>query len=391
MSKINVIIDFNNILMRSLTIPGTTGCNSDFNSEEDIKDIIKKLAVDICYNIRLFVGADNVYVVCDSHNAWRKDLLPDGSLGYKGNRTKDENRNWDNLWIAVNEFKDIMRDNGIVVSEIKRAEADDLAALYKYKFFNENNESIIFVSSDKDWRQLADFKDNKFVIIFNPTVNNKAQKKMFMTQECYDYIFNKSKESAVNSIFGFSDNQNKEVIKNAKYLDSKINMEVVNPNEIVISKIFEGDAGDNVPSYYDYYKTTKRGTYSTGVTPSQTKKLCEHLNIKTTNDLDGLEYDIHQELKTIMKLEDIPVDPFDRLNRQRILVELNPEYFPDNIVREFNNLSIVPEKINNNLFGIKWFIMLNDTKFYSKEDNKPKVNKVFSDLGLIDEILNPLF
>ena len=65
MSKINVIIDFNNILMRSLTIPGTTGCNSDFNSEEDIKDIIKKLAVDICYNIRLFVGADNVYVVCD--------------------------------------------------------------------------------------------------------------------------------------------------------------------------------------------------------------------------------------------------------------------------------------------------------------------------------------
>lgn len=391
MSKINVIIDFNNILMRSLSVPGTVGCNSNFDSEEDIKDIIKKLAVDICYNIRLFIGADNVYVVCDSHNAWRKDLLPDGSLGYKANRVKDETRNWDNLWTAVNEFKDIMRNNGIVVSEIKRAEADDLAALYKYKFFNENNESIIFISSDKDWRQLADFKNNNFVIIFNPTVNNKAQKKMFMTQECHDYIFNNSKENAINALFAASDNHNKQVIKNSKNLDAKINIEIVDPNNIVISKIFEGDAGDNVPSYYDYYKTNKRGTYLAGVTPSQTKKLCEKLNIFNTFDLEGKEDDIHVELKNIMKLDEIPVDPFERLNRQRILVELNPEFFPDNIVREFNNLSNTPDKINNNLFGIKWFTMLTNTKFYSKEDDKPKVNKVFSDLGLIDEILNPLF
>lgn len=390
MSKINVVIDFNNILMRSLSIPGTTGYNSDYSSEEDIKDIIKKLAVDICYNIRLFIGADNVYVVCDSHNAWRKDILPDGSLGYKGNRVKDDTKNWDNLWNAVNEFKEIMKDNGIVVSEIKRAEADDLAALYKYKFFNEQKESVIFVSSDKDWRQLADFNNNTFVIIFNPTVNNKAQKKMFMTQECYDYIFGQS-SSPVHSIFALSDSVNKDVIKNARKLDSKINIEIIDPHSVVISKIFEGDAGDNVPSYYNYYKTTKCGTVNSGVTPSQTRKLCEKLNITSVNDIVGNELEIYEALKTIMKLDELPIDPIERIERQRILVELNPDLFPHNIVKEFNELPLVPTKINNNLFGIKWFTMLNNTKFYSKEDDKPKTNKVFSDLGFIDELIKPLF
>ena len=48
---------------------------------------------------------------------------------------------------------------------------------------------------------------------------------------------------------------------------------------------------------------------------------------------------VHQ-LEKIMKIDNIPVESEDRLNRQKILVELNTSLFPDNIISEFNNTYI---------------------------------------------------
>ena len=93
----NLVIDFNNLLMRSISTPGMTFYNSNFENEDDLNDIVKKLTIDICYNIRLF-SPNKVIIVCDSPNAWRKDILPADERGYKANRIKDDTKNWDNLW-----------------------------------------------------------------------------------------------------------------------------------------------------------------------------------------------------------------------------------------------------------------------------------------------------
>lgn len=383
----NLIIDFNNLLMRSISTPGMTFYNSNFENEDDLNDIVKKLTIDLCYNIRLF-SPNKVIILCDSPNAWRKDILPEGEKGYKANRIKDDSKNWNNLWKKINKFKEHLSSIGFVVSEVNRSEADDLAALWKDKLFKKNNESIMFISSDKDWKQLIDFDKNtkSFVSIFNPTVNNKGRKKLFLTNDFYNYLNEENDLNDVNivdALFNMTNNVSKNIIKNAISNDKKIDIEIVNPFDVIIHKIFEGDSGDNVPAFYEYYKTTKRGTNIAKVTPKQVEKLIENLHINNMEDLNMAGKYLVITLEKIMKV-DIPVDSEDRLKRQKILVELNTDLFPNNIISEFNaKFSELYEKIMpKNLNNIKWTDVLNDTEFFDKNKlYKPIENKVFSDLG----------
>lgn len=385
MNKLNLIIDFNNLLMRSISTPGMTFYNSDYEDENDLNDIVKKLTIDICYNIRLFTP-DKVIIVCDSPNAWRKDILPKDESGYKANRIKDEKKNWTNLWNKMDKFKKHLSNIGFVISEVPRAEADDLAALWKEKLYALNNESILFISSDKDWRQLADYNKltNSFVSIFNPTVNNRGKKKLFVTNETLKYLTNKTLNAGPDAIFNLSDNRLKNNIERAIMSDTKISVEIIDPFSVLIEKIFEGDAGDNVPSFYEYYKTTKRGTQLAKVTPTVVKKLRESLHIDNIDDLNGAaKYLVHQ-LEKIMKIDNIPVESEDRLNRQKILVELNTSLFPDNIISEFNNtyVDLYNKENPKNLVNIKWINVLDNTEFFDKKEyNRPKEDKVFNDLG----------
>ena len=385
MNRLNIIIDFNNLLMRSITTPGMTFYNSNFDDENDLNDIVKKLTIDICYNIRLF-SPNKVIIACDAHNAWRKDILPKDSTGYKANRIKDDTKNWNNLWDKISKFKAYLSKYGFIVSEVLRAEADDLAALWKDELFVNKGESVIMISSDRDWCQLADFNiDNKsFVGIFNPTVNNKGQKKLYLTNETLAYLNGTIEQDNISAIFNCNDNYIKDLINNVINTDRKINIENVDPFNVLMSKIFEGDDGDNVPSFYEYYKTTPKGTRLARVTKTVTQKLKESLKINNIDDLvDASKYIVHQ-LEKIMKVETIPIDSQERLNRQRILVELNKSLFPDNIISGFNENVIMFEgkTMPVNLTNIKWTNVLNNTEFFNKEAyKKPKEDNVFNDLG----------
>lgn len=393
---LNLVIDFNNILMRGLTTPGTTFYGSDYNNDNDLADIVKKLSIDICYNIRLF-SPDRVIIVCDSPNVWRKDILPKDETGYKANRVKDDTKNWDKLWKTIDEFKDILSSKGLIISAVERAEADDLAALWKHKLFHNENQSVIFISSDKDWRQLIEFNknNNSFCVVFNPTVNSKGRKKLFLTDEIYNYIKNSSdNRSNFDILFNINSSTSyKTNITNALKSDKRIDVECIDPVKILINKIFVGDAGDNVPSFYNFYKTTKRGTHLSGVTEKQCEKLCESLNINNINDLSDAKKYIKDELNKILKV-DIPIDVDERLNRQRILVELNVDLFPENIINKFKEKT--DEIVNNiaiNTQSVKWTDILNGTRFFDKETSfKPQVNSVFNDFGSdFDKYFTKLF
>ena len=101
------------------------------------------------------------------------------------------------------------------------------------------------------------------------------------------------------------------------------------------------------------------------------------------NDLNDAAKYIVMSLEKIMKIE-IPVDSEDRLNRQKILVELNTNLFPDNIINEFNHkyCDLIDKIMPPNLANIKWMDVLNNSEFFNKEEYfKPKEDKVFSDLG----------
>ena len=264
------------------------------------------------------------------------------------------------------------------------------------------NECIIFISSDKDWRQLIDFdrKLGKYVVVFNSTTNNRGKKKLYLTEDIFDFIHKKEDltfDDKMSLLFGDVDS-NKDIVKKSilnALGSAKIDVEYVNPDYVVIEKIFGGDAGDNVPGYYTYYKTTKRGTNKTTVTPSQIKKLVENLHINTKQDFIQCKDYIKSELEKVMNME-LPVDNDSVIKRQRALVELNCELFPITIIKEFE--IIYNEQIpfgNSDYSNLRWQDVLKDTKFMDVSKlNKPSSNKVFKDFSSangFDKYLNNLF
>ena len=400
-NKLNLIIDFNNLLLRSVNLPGLSYSNSTFDRDEDVYDLLKKVTIDICYNIRLF-NPTNVILLCDSPNAWRKDLLSNDENGYKANRVKDETKNWDNLFKIVDEYKETLTQKGFNVVSIPRAEADDLAAMYKSKLYDLDNECIIFISSDKDWRQLIDFNKSleKYVVVFNSTTNNRGKKKLYLTEDIFNFVNKKDDltfDDKMSLLFGDVDNKKdiaKTSILNALNTNNII-AEYVNADYIIIEKIFGGDSGDNVPGYYTYYKTNKRGTYKTTITPSQIKKLTESLHINNMSDfVQCIDY-VKPELEKIMNMT-LPVNNNEIINRQRALVELNPSLFPINITNAFEEIysKQLPFAIKD-YSNLKWQDILKDTKFIDiSKLNKPATNNVFKDFSSasgFDKYLNNLF
>ena len=135
-------------------------------------------------------------------------------------------------------------------------------------------------------------------------------------------------------IFFTNYNSYKDTLSNIKTKDPKIDYEVINPHMILLDKIMCGDDGDNAPTIYEYYKNGKK----VRMTPSRCKKILESLNIETITDLcDAASAGaLLPALSSSFKKEIDDIDINERVMRQRKLVELNPNLFPNSIVTTFS-------------------------------------------------------
>lgn len=374
---LNLVIDFNNLAMRSLFMCKYIGEGNvtNFDTEEECDIYINKLSMDICSVLRT-IAPDRVIFVCDSKNPWRNKLYADiDGMEYKGTREKDEEKNWDNIFNSLTDFKNILKDRGFVVSEIASAEADDLAALWKEELVYKNMDPVILVSSDKDWTQLVEFvSSTAWCFCFNPVVNNKGIKKFFIDEKGKNWLETEEKVD----IFLSGLDPLKDRIKGIIASNPRLSVEQINPNAVLLDKIFCGDDGDNVPAIFDYYKNGKKMR----VTPLKAGHIYESLGISNSNDIeshlsdDSLRDAISKEMKT-----DVDVDLTKRLDRQRKLVELKSRFFPDSInknfeVDYFGNLS----KGVVNTRQIKTEDLLGETKFLKKDFGKPRENSIFDDI-----------
>lgn len=384
MNKTNIIVDFSNIAMRALFTCSYSGVGeiSTFDTDKECEILVRKICMDLAYVTRIF-SPERVIIACDARHPWRNDLYdPSEDEGYKSNRVKDNTKNWDKIFRTLNELKEILKERDFIVTEIPTAEGDDVAALWKKNCFD-NSENVVLISSDKDWTQLVDFNNNKkFCICFNPISNNKGKKKLYCTQSLIDWM----NEETKTDIFFTNYNPNKEELKNIKSKDVKIEYEVINPNKVVLEKIFCGDDGDNAPAFYQYYKDGKK----TRITPKKAEKICEDLNIFTVKDLcDCNEANmLKPKIESVLK-KDLDIDSNERLLRQRRLVELNPELFPSEInsAFQYHLKDSVDKGYIARTYELKMDYILKDTKFLSPDYNKPKENEIFTSLKDLDNIL----
>jgi hypothetical protein len=77
---------------------------------------VRKVATDVSHAIRNFEHPNKVVFTFDSRS-WRKDIpMETDDIDYKGNRTKDDSVNWDNFYQSINDFAEIIKEKGFIVS-----------------------------------------------------------------------------------------------------------------------------------------------------------------------------------------------------------------------------------------------------------------------------------
>lgn len=331
MNKTNLVFDFSNMAMRALFTCSyaNAGEVTTFDTDHECGILIRKIAMDMAYVTRMFTP-DRVIIACDARDPWRRSLYDNiEGESYKGNRQKDTTKNWTKIFTELNNYKEILKKQNFVVTELPNAEADDLAALWKKDSFD-NGDNVILVSSDKDWSQLVEYTGKNFCLCFNPISNNKGKKKLYTTAECLEWINSVDQKL---DIFFTNYNAYKDTLANIKTKDSKVEYEVINPHAVLLDKVMCGDDGDNAPTIYEYYKNGKK----VRMTPSRCKKILESLNIETIKDLceAASAGALLPALSASFKKEIDDIDIDERVMRQRMLVELNPDLFPHDIVTTF--------------------------------------------------------
>lgn len=390
---INLVIDFNNIAMRAMNacVYMRDSGVSNYDTQPECDIMARKITMDIAYILRMFCP-DRIILACDAKHPWREGIYRDiPGMEYKGNRVKDETKNWNNIFNTINDLKSVYEKKGFIVCEIEHAEADDLAALYKKTLYIEKKESIVFVSSDRDWCQLIDYDSagNRFCMVYNPIVNNKGKKKLYVTGACEDWI----NAPEITNIFFNNYSKEKELIRNI-LKDVKNEMETMSPEDVLTEKIVCGDDGDNVPGFYEFYSKGRKIRF----TPLRMQKLFESAGVTSlsgfkTKCTDG---SIKEYIAKLFKKEINDMDTNERLMRQRKLVELNPDLFPQEEVSIFvGKFAADTDTLKGrlgNISNIKMEDLLAGTEYVSDNyERRPRENSIFNDLKDAEKFLNPLF
>lgn len=131
---------------------------------------------------------DMVVVVFDGgRSKHRLKLLPE----YKGRRGNKLDFDKEDFMRQMDEVTNGLISMGIPVARNPREEADDIIYMVLKVFLKQRVDTIIIVSSDKDFDQLA---TNKNVVILNPssgekiTVNNCIKLKGYGPKQAVDYL-----------------------------------------------------------------------------------------------------------------------------------------------------------------------------------------------------------
>ena len=385
-NKTILCLDWSNILFRSLFINQLYGTKMTYDNIEDCQSFIYKFATDVCSIINIF-KPNNVILLTDSQHAWRKDVLP-GEDGYKSNRQKQEGVNWDNIFKCSDDLKQLFKNAGCHVAEYEHSEADDMAALCKEVIFEKYHDyNLIIVSADADLRQLIDFDPltNQYCAVYNTIVKGKTGKRfLYITQEMQNWL---DKEDQVDIFFSNVD-ESKQYIKDIISQNVKIGIEIENPNEILLHKIFCGDDGDCVPSFYSWIHNGK----SVRITPAKERKIRETLGIKTIADLIRAKDNLKPLIESVAKKEVNDININERLQRQRILVELNSSLFPKDIQSYKDTIDYMVQSTGETIFAnMKAANILKGSEY--ENSNKPKAltASVFKDMEKYGLTTIPIF
>ncbi|MCK9446490.1 hypothetical protein M0Q50_06425 [bacterium] len=386
---INLLFDLNNIAHRSLFVISGYGSKTyTFDSQNEIDQLMRKMAMDIAFLIRT-INPSRIFFAQDS-KSWRKDIFIEENDGYKAQRKKSAIINWKNVYNSLDEFIKLMESNGMITTKLDNAEADDIISLWSNEIINNEHQHVIIISGDEDMRQLVKthFFNNEpsFVSVYNPFMQGKnSSKKLYVSPEFDTWIHTSDEVDFMNMKATL--NIDKEDF-NKIITSEKTKMEVINGPEIAIRKIFCGDDGDNVPAIYTWLSNEKE----VRITNSKYEKIIEMLSSSGTSitydDLLNISSKVYDAISKIIKQKP-NFDINERLLRQIKLVVLDPKYFPEEIVNQFNIIKdeqLKRPRINYSNINMKY--LLDGTRYVSEVKSSNEAS-IFKEIDRIKQF--PLF
>jgi 5'-3' exonuclease len=363
--SINILFDSSFVLHRNLFSLSVSSETRFLDSEQDVSLFVRKVIDDLNSIVAIFPKSFMKRLVwARDSRSWRKELIE--GVDYKGTRVKDETKiNWDEFRRISNELSDVLSECGFIVSSEQTAEADDLLYLWSQHLLN-NGESSIIVTSDKDLNQCLRFTPEGHVVCTYNPMNKNKRFTFHHEMENFDW----SSRSDIDDLFSDRDESSAERLFK---ISQQYEQEFVNPYQVSIEKIFEGDKSDNVPSALQW----KKGDRTYSFTPRMMGILME-----------GFSYDEQflEKIRYKSNFRDAILYEAIAITQQDIDIRTASQSLLNNISLMYLDRSVIPETINvSNFDEPKKVFDLRDTKVY---EIKPEWTYTSKDDGSISDIFS---
>ena len=266
----NLIIDGNYFIYSRLFVlprqkmPAEFGESIDIDtrfmsSQSEMNIFMRKLATDFSSELRKLKNITGRIIFTLDSKSWRKDLYPTSE--YKANREQDNKIHWSNVHNVIEEFTELLKEQGVIIHRVAGAEGDDLIYAWTCAL-NSKGENCIIWSGDTDLMQLVNYNrsTDAYTLWYD---NTRSRIGVYPGFVKYLNIKDGSKEDEYEDIFSVDNvlivsNQIKEEIKQFIGSNSLETLDVY-CDDYVLTKILTGDKSDNIKSVYSVEKIGKTG------------------------------------------------------------------------------------------------------------------------------------
>lgn len=345
MKKYTMVVDGHNFMFKTLCVLPMNKGGLWLDKKKEREMFKSKLVQNLSASVRDFSDViDNVVFVTDS-TSWRKSL--DDGVDYKGNRHTEDKINWDGFRECLDSFISELGKMGVIVSKAALSEADDLIFYWANRLTFEGT-PVIINSSDKDMLQLIRFNEQTSCesLLYSTTT-----KKLYAPEGFSKMLIKKTQtlEDMFNtngsmSIFERYDTLGSLVKK------KKFEVEEVNADEALFTKLLIGDKSDNIPSVYT---VTKNGR-TFGITELKAgliiKMFAEKTGVPTNTEylyIDSALETLCDCIREVMKTDADNDTLIRNIKRNRTLVVLSNKSIPEEVIGNMmENVDSLPYKKN---------------------------------------------
>lgn len=339
-SSLTLLVDGNWLLMSRIAVLK----NKYFDTDSLVHELQLLMIRSINAQLRKFPEIDNIIFIMDG-GSWRNkvkipNFLVQQGISYKGNREKSEGIDWDKVFKSYEALAlCIGQWSNVSVCAEHNIEGDDWCWWWS-NILNNDNTNVIIWSADKDLTQLVKYNENNSV--FTGTLYSRGSKTVLT-------LPNTVKSDTENSLTSFF---NPNYVYNYNILNSLIkktsDINYIEPQDVVIDKIFRGDAGDNILPVIT--KETKSGRKLR----LSDKQLDKTINIWDDNALYGFVDNILESKLYKDKVTDTKENIKEHLIYNRKLVALDEHVYDRSIINDMlyhkyynksNDLSVVEQRI----------------------------------------------